>query len=108
MCCVLVPRCNDECRHTTGQIDGEFSVSRFGLDRSPSLSVRIPNPITNRREVVHNGLAVAEDRLKGRFLVLVRSKVQSLGCQMPELWQILILAIRYSLRIKDVFTDRFN
>ena len=71
----------------------------------PPLPVRVADPVTDRAEIVHDGLTIAEDGLEHRFLVLVRGKVQLLGGQRPQLRQIGIVGVCRLSIVEDMLAD---
>jgi hypothetical protein len=60
---MLLPRADEKGRHRACQIHGELCVSRLGAYRPLPLAMGIADLVPDRRQVVNDRLAIAQNRI---------------------------------------------
>src|ERR1700691_5030343 len=91
-----------------GQIDRELCMARSGLYGATPSPVGITDLVAKAAKLVHDGLAVAENRFEAFLGVLVRGEVEG-GCALRvELGQVGLIVINLSHVVEKVLADAFQ
>src|SRR5437588_604270 len=83
-------------------------MTRFRLHRPATSPMSIADLVPKRAKRVYDRLAVSEDYLEQLFLMLMRRKVQCLGCKRPQLRQVGVAGIFDTDFLKHMLARAFE